>query len=205
MNPADEISLIGYGLSEISSAGFIYGAALFAMRARHGSLRAAIAAGLLGLFAFFTRLNNLLMAFGIVAFALPPRMPARFAFRLGELWRRVSWRTVVVVVATICCGLLLFAWRTWYYTGVFSVFHGTQRQRVAIWSLAPTLRGGLAETLYSVLVVLTVNEPPRFDPYSLPVLIGAAVALLAVAGVPRLRDVPLPLVLFFFSGVVGAF
>ena len=197
--------LIGYGLSEISSAGFVYAAALFAMRARNGSLRAAIAAGVLGLLAFFVRLNNLLMALGVVAFALPPRMPAGLAFRVRAWWARVSWRTVAGVVATIGCGLLLFAWRTWYYTGVFSVFYGTQRQRVAIWSLAPSLGGGLAETVKSVLVVLTVNEPPRFDPYSLPVPIGAAVAVLAVARTPRLREVPLPLALFFFAGIASAF
>ena len=197
--------LIGYGLSEISSAGFIYAAALFAMRARHGSVRSGIAAGTLGLLAFFTRLNNLLMAVGVVAFALPPRLPARVAFRVREWWRRVSWRAVGVVVTTMCCGLLSFAWRTWYYTGVFSVFHGTQRYRVAIWSLAPSFRAGVADTIYSLLVVLTVNEPPRFDPYSLPVLTGAAIAVLAVAGVPRVRDVPLSLVLFFFAGIAGAF
>ena len=197
--------LIGYGLSEISSAGFLYAAALLAMRARNGSVRAAVGAGVFAFLAFLTRLNNLPMAFAVVAFALPVRTPVRMALRLQALRDRTSWRTVGVAAATLCGGLLFFAWRTWHYTGVFSLFYGTQRQFLSVWAHAPSFRAGLAEALYGVLVVLTVNEPPRFDPYSLPVLAGAAVAVLAVIGVPRLRDVPIPLVLFFFSGVVGAF
>ena len=37
-----------------------------------------------------------------------------------------------------------------------------------------------------------------------PVLGGAAAAVLSLAGVPRLRTVPLALVLFFFSTLAGA-
>jgi len=112
---------------------------------------------------------------------------------------------VATLVSTLACGLVLFAWRTWHYTGVFSVFYGTQRQRVAIWALAPTLRAALTQTLDSVLMVLSLNDPPRFDPLALPVFGGAAVAVLGVAGVPRLRDVPLPLALFFAAAIAGAF
>ena len=50
--------LIGRGLSEISSAGLIYGAALLALRGRAGSRVAAIGAGLLATLAFYARLNN---------------------------------------------------------------------------------------------------------------------------------------------------
>src|SRR4029453_17592618 len=53
--------LIGRGLSEISSAGFIYGAALLALRGRAGSPLAALGAGILATFGFFARLNNLPM------------------------------------------------------------------------------------------------------------------------------------------------
>jgi hypothetical protein len=54
------------------------------------------------------------------------------------------------------------------------------------------------------MMVLTLNDPARYDPYALPVLGGAAVAVLSVIGIPRLRTLPLSLVLFFFSTVAGA-
>jgi hypothetical protein len=55
------------------------------------------------------------------------------------------------------------------------------------------------------MVVLTVNDPPRFDVFALPVLAGTAVAVLSICGVPRLRMVPLAAVIFFFAGIAGSF
>ena len=169
---------------------------------------AAIAAGVLGTLAFYTRLNNLLMALGVAVFALPLRVPVRALVRPLEWkswWSRVSWRTAIAVPAVIGLGLLCFAWRTWHYTGVFSVFHGTQRYIVAIWQPGMSL-GAVAYWMgHNVLLVLTVNDPPRFDVYASPVLIGAAVAVLAVLGVPRFRDLPAAAVLFFFAAIAGAF
>jgi hypothetical protein len=55
------------------------------------------------------------------------------------------------------------------------------------------------------MMVLTVNDPPRFDVYALPILAGALVALLSLAGVPRLRDLPAAAVLFFFASIASAF
>src|SRR5262249_26099780 len=57
--------LIGFGLSEISSSGFVYLAAWAALRSRHGSIRWAALAGACATLAFYTRLNNLPMAFGV--------------------------------------------------------------------------------------------------------------------------------------------
>jgi hypothetical protein len=54
-------------------------------------------------------------------------------------------------------------------------------------------------------MVLTVHDPPMFDWKSLPVLVGAVVAPLAVIGVPRLRDVPALPALFFLAGISAAF
>ena len=67
--------LFGRGLSEISSMGFIYAAALFAMRGRHGSWPHIVMAGTLATLAFFTRLNNLPMTLAVAAFAWPIRQP----------------------------------------------------------------------------------------------------------------------------------
>src|SRR5262249_14000561 len=60
--------LIGQGLSEISSAGLLSMAALSAIGSRHRRAAMAIAAGTLATFAFYTRLNNLIMAAGVALF-----------------------------------------------------------------------------------------------------------------------------------------
>lgn len=197
--------LIGQGLSEISSAGLLSLAALCAIRSRNRSVAAAIAAGVLATLAFYTRLNNLIMALGVAVFALPLRLPLGELVRPRTWWRRISWRTALIVPVTIALGLAFFAWRTWYYTGVFSVFHGTQRYVVAIWQPGAPLRTVLERLTHSVMVVLTVNDPPRFDVFALPVLGGAAVAVLSLAGVPRFRRIPAAAVLFFFASIGGAF
>src|SRR5262249_9804002 len=84
--------LLGPGLGEITSAGFLSAAALWAMRSRHGDAGAALAAGLFATLAFYTRLNNLPMAFGVALFA----------------WRRRHWRSSLVIAGTVIVGMLLF-------------------------------------------------------------------------------------------------
>jgi hypothetical protein len=197
--------LIGQGLSEISSAGLLNMAALCAIGSRHRRTGAVVAAGLLATLAFYTRLNNLIMALGIAVFALPLDVAVRDLIRPACWWRRVSWRTAILIPAVICLGLLAFAWRTWHYSGVFSVFHGTQRYVVAIWQPGMPLGTVLQRLTHSVMLVLTVNDPPRFDAYALPILTGAGIAVLSLAGVPRLRNLPAAAVLFFFASIAGAF
>jgi len=129
----------------------------------------------------------------------------RALVRPAAWWRRVSWPTAVIIPAVIGLGLLGFAWRTWHYTGVFSVFHGTQRYIVAIWQPGMPVGTMLGRLTHSVMMVLTVNDPPRFDVYALPILVGASVAVLSIMGAPRLRDLPAAAVLFFFASIAGAF
>ncbi len=195
---------VGRGLSEISSAGLIYLAALFALRSRHGSRRAAFTAGVLVTLAFYTRLNNLPMAFAIAVFALPLAQPIRAASRPAAWLSHTSWRTAAAVVLTLCAGLLLFAWRTWHYTGVFSVFYGTQRESLALWQPGMSLGTLLGRVAGSVMTVLTMNDPARFDPHAIPILLGAIVSVLATAGIPLLRELPLGLVLFCLAALSGS-
>jgi hypothetical protein len=63
----------------------------------------------------------------------------------------------------------------------------------------------LERLAHNVMLVLTVNDPPRFDVYALPVLGGALIAVLSLIGVPRLRELPAAAVLFFFACIAGAF
>ena len=199
--------LIGQGLGEITSAGLVSMGALLVIGSRHRRAAAAVAAGLLATLAFYTRLNNLILAAGIAAFALPLDVPIRALTAPARWWRRVAWRSIVIVAAVLGAGLLAFAWRTWHYTGVFSLFHGTQRYHplVAIWQPGAPLAESLKRLEHSVMVVLTVNDPPRFDPYALPILAGALTAVLSLAGVPRFRDLPAAAVLFFVAAIAGAF
>jgi len=181
--------LIGQGLGEISSAGFLSMAALCAMRSAKGRVLPAVAAGVLATLAFYTRLNNLPMALGVVVFAWRPHS---------------SWKPAVTIAAIIALGVTLFAWRTWHYTGVFSVFYGTQRDLLALWQPGMPIAQVLQRIAGSVMMVLTVNDPPRFDPFALPVLAGAAAAMLRLVRIPVFRSVPLAPCLFFVTGIAGA-
>lgn len=192
----------GVGLSENVAAGFIYGGALAAMLASTWRLR--LLAGVLAVFGFYTRLNNLPLAFAIAVFALP------MTVRVRDLWSprawlpHVDWRTAAWVIGAVLTGVFLFALRTWHFTGVFSVFHGTTLGTNGIWQ--PGMTG--LELVYrmadSVWMVLSLNDPPRLVWYAAPVIAAAALSVAALAGVPKVRDLPLSLVLFFLAALAGA-
>jgi hypothetical protein len=193
---------LGIGLSDISSAGLLSLAAIVALRSRHGNWRAAMVASILALLAFYTRLNNLPMALAVAAFALPVVVPTWLVLRLS-VWRfRAAWLTAAAVCATLCAGILLFALRTWRYTGVFSFFYGTSAYRQAVWQPGMSLHAYLTALASSVMMVLTMNDPPQFDARALPIFIGAIASVLAVVGVPRLRNLPLAPVLFCLAGIL---
>jgi len=144
------------------------------------------------------------MACGVAAFAIPPRLPVRAVLSPSRWLRHSARPAAVCIVAIIATALLLFASRTWLYTGVFSVFYGTQRDLLATWQPGMRWRDGVARMIGSLMMVLTVNDPARFDVSALPVLAGACAAIASVVGIPRLRALPLATVLFFFASIAGA-
>jgi hypothetical protein len=196
--------LVGIGLGEISSAGFLYLAALVAQRSRRGPWTIAVAAGAIATLAFYTRLNNGPMAMCAALFALPANFSVRRVMRTPPWRLPLVSRSVTIVLLVIGVGLLLFTWRTWHYTGVFNPLHGTSRELLAIWQPGMAAGAVVSRALGSVMMVLTLNDPATFDWHALPVLGGAAAALLAVLGVPRLRDLPAAPVIFFFAGISSA-
>ena len=191
---------VGFGLSEISSAGFIALAALFAMR---GRARDGWIAGVLTTLGFLTRLNNFPMAAAVAMFALPIAVPTRALWQM-QCWPTARWRVAAATLAALAIGVTLFAARTWYYTGEFSVFYGTQREHLSVWRSGMPLRVAIDSMADSVMMVLTASDPPRLAWHALPLLVAAAIAFLALVGVPGVREAPLPVVLMFVAGCSSA-
>jgi hypothetical protein len=200
LSPAEEF--VGFGLSEISSASFIYLAAFFAMRNR--GVRDVAIAGILAALGFYTRLNNLPMALAVAAFAVPVTLPVFAVWRPRRWLPQVHWRVVIGIGLALVVAAGLFAWRTWYYTGVFSVFHGTQREFLAVWKPGMSAPAAAPAMVSSVMMLLTATDPPAFTWTGLPLVIAAVVALAALAGVSVLRQAPAPVAALFLAGCVGA-
>jgi len=196
--------LLGRGLSEITSMGFICAAAMFALRGRHGHWLSGLAAGVLAILAFYTRLNNLPMALAVALFALPVSHPVSGWPRPTEWMARLSSPIVASVIGTIALGLWLFTARTYYYTGVPSMLFGTQAGMLSIWRDLVGPIAALQSVASSLMMVVTMQDPPRFDMRALPVLVGSAVAVLGLLGVGRLRRLPLNVVVLCVAGLVGA-
>ena len=196
--------IVGRDLSEITAAGFAYTAALLLVTDRHARLWRAGAAGFLAVLCFYTRLNHLPWLVSLVALLIPLDITA------GRLWTPRAWlsrmpvASAAVILGFLATGLTLFAWRTWYYTGVFSVFHGTQRQLVATIQPTDTFIQAIGHLVESVLVLVTVQDPPRFDPRAVLVVGGITIAVLALLRVPWVRDVPAGPALFCAAGLAGA-
>lgn len=197
--------LFGRGLSEITSAGLTYAAALFVLRGRHGARWSLTLAGLCMAIAFYTRLNNLPFAVAVAAFSLPLSQPA------GGWWRVSAWRprcsraALTAVAGTAIGALVLFSARSYYYTGDLNPFAGTQAGPRSIWQ---TTDEGLtpAENLTrSVLMVVSMSDSPRWEPRAIPIAAGLVAAVLALAGVRRFRDLPLNVVVLCVAGMAGAF
>jgi len=200
---------IGRGLSEISSAGFIYLSALISLRSRKGSIGLACLAGLCALLASFTRLNNIPMAAALVVFAWPASEPVTTLYHPSRWRAHVRTRTLLGIGGVLTSGFVLFALRTWYYTGVFSVFHGTAldpSRGYSRWAWQPgmTIVQGLRSLYESVMIVLTTSEPPKIHNGALPLIVSALLALLAVMNAPGLRRLPAGPVFMYLAALSSA-
>lgn len=197
--------LFGRGLSELSSTGFIYGAALLALRGRNGSTAAVVMAGVLATLGFYTRLNNLPMALAVAAFAWPVRQPVGDLYTPSRWWPRVSVPVLAGVLGGVAIGVFLFTARTYYYTGVFSMLYGTSASLNTVIQPGDSYGVAAGRLLSSLMMLLTLNDPPRFDVRALPLLMGFAAAVLGILRVRRFRELPLNVTLLCLSAVAGAF
>ena len=196
--------LFGRGLSEITSAGLLYAAALMTLRGR-ASKKYVLLAGLCAAAAFYTRLNNLALAAAIAAFSLPIRVPAGDWFRWRSWLPKMSKPAFAGIAGAIVIAIILFGLRTYHYTGSVNLLAGTQAGARSVWQTTGAGESMTRNVIDSVLIVLTMADPPRFDPRSMPILIGVLAAILALAGVRRFRELPMNVSLFCLAGVLGAF
>ena len=144
--------LIGQGLGEISSMGLISTAALFALHAAVTARRGeAVAAGLFATLAF-ARLSNLPMALGTAVFALGH----------SRRW----WRPAATIVSVVGLGVCSSRGGPGT-TGVFSIY-GAQRDLLCR-SGSPRFRSPRSFSGWPAVMVLTVNDPARFDVVAAPV------------------------------------
>jgi hypothetical protein len=115
------------------------------------------------------------------------------------------WRLAVVAVpAALAIGLGLFALRTWYYTGEVSLLLGTQASARAVWQPDMSFREFASAAVSSVMMVATTTDPPSYHNGAVPILTGALLSVMALAGAPLVRRLPLPLVLFTIAGFGSA-
>src|SRR2546423_10379300 len=123
------------------------------------------------------------MAGAIALFGLSARVPLhRFVTRRpaapnASAWRTsIAWRTSVTVSVVLVAGVLFFAWRNWHFNGVFSVFHGTQRYVVGIWKPGMSFVDVGPAWRRSLLMGITVRDPPGVALESLPLIIRPIIA-----------------------------
>lgn len=192
--------VVGRGLGDISAAAWVYLAAFLLLRARDEQrLAPAIGAGLFAALAFFTRLNHLPLVLAIVVIVLPSSLSSV----------RVSARMALVYMVCIGIAVAVFASRTWYYTGHFSVLAGTTiRQNgtglgltLSSFASPAAWRSGLE----SVMMIVTVQDPPRFDVRAVLVIGGVLAAIGGLVRAPIVRRLPMALVVFCLAAIVGGF
>jgi hypothetical protein len=197
---------VGRGLSEIAAAGLAFATAFFLMRARLGRLGLAAAAGALAILTFYARQNHLLFAASLAALLLP----LSASMRPGSLVRGLSivrWASAAVYGSVLAAGVALFAARTWWYTGAFSLLYGTSLKNndtglrlSTVLSLAPW-----QNVAHSLSALVWMNEPPRPDPRALLVAGGAVVAVAALCQVPRVREIPAAVVAVIGGSTLSSF
>jgi len=198
--------LIGRGLSEISAAGLAYLAACCMLRGRLGRLSSAVMAGAFGILTFYTRLNHFPFAIAMTALAFPLTMRSGRGASVTSRRGRAFARLLGVYLGCLSLGLLLFAWRTWYYTGVFSVLHGTQWSPLATGLSPSTVLSPDAwrRALESLLVIMTVHDPPELHMRGLLVLFGTVAAFLALIRAPIAKRLPLGLSVVCVGGLAAS-
>jgi hypothetical protein len=196
---------VGRGLSEIAAAGFAFFATLAILRAG-GRMAVAAAAGALATLMFYARLNQLIFAVFLAALWVPPDVPAAWR-RLVRAIADVDPRPAGAYLVTVATGVVLFALRTWWYSGVFSLLYGTSLKNndtgLRWWTV-----GSLAvwkRIAHSLSALVWMNEPPGPDSRALVVVCGVLLSVLALLQVPRASRLPASIAIVTIGAGASAF
>jgi hypothetical protein len=122
--------------------------------------------------------------------------------------RRVDRQAALAYLATFVTGVVLFAVRTWWYTGVFSVLYGTSLKNNDTGLRLSTIGSQEVWTriAHSLSALVWMNEPPHLDPRAIVVATGAVLSVLALAQLPRLNRLPFSIaVVTLGAGVSSVF
>ena len=196
---------IGRGLSEISSAAFLYLSALCVLAARASrSSPLLVAAGVFAVLGTWTRENNLPMALAVAIFAWPLAVPASVMWQPRQ-WFANVWRPPLLAIPlALVIGIGLFALRTWHYTGEFTMGLGTRVNRSSVWQPGMSWPDWLSSMSSSVMMIATTTDPPRFHNGAIPILAGAALSVIALMGAPFARRLPFALAAWTIAGFAAA-
>jgi hypothetical protein len=196
---------VGRGLSEIAAAGFGFLAAFSLLRARSGHASSAWSAGVWATLMFYTRLNHLLFALFLAALLWPLDAPSTFA-GVRRTLTLLPGKLIVLYSATFATGMALFATRTWWFTGMFSLLHGTSLRNndTGLRLSTITTAAPWRKIAHSLGALLWMNEPPHVDPRALLVAAGVLAAVGAICQIPRLRQLPLSLTVAVLGGCASS-
>jgi hypothetical protein len=84
------------------------------------------------------------------------------------------------------------------------MLYGTQSSALGVWQHTTEGLTPLQNVTGSVLMVLSMNDPPRLDIRAIPIVIGVVAAVLGCLHVPVLRRLPLNATALCIAGIAGA-
>jgi hypothetical protein len=201
---------VGRGLSEVAAAGWGFVAALLLLHARATdgrlAVRLAVLAGVFAVLMFYTRLNHLPFAVILIALPIPVTVPSRWR----DAWQQftsIDVRVSAAYLGTFAAGVALFATRTWWYSGVFSILYGTSLKYndtgLRLTTIAhPEVWGKI---WHSLRALVWMNEPPSPDPRAALVVAGVLLSAAALLQVPKANRLPLSIALVTIGACVSSF
>src|SRR5262249_35106161 len=151
----------------------------------------AAGAAILAVLMFYTRLNHLIFGLVLVALLVPTTVPSTVS-RVVAAIRRLDPGPVVAYVATFAIGVALFAARTWWFTGVFSILYGTSLKNNDTGLRVTTIASPEVwrRIGHGLACLVWMNEPPSPDPRALLVVAGALLSAAALMQIPRVDRLP---------------
>jgi hypothetical protein len=195
---------VGRGLSEIAAAGWAFVASLLLLSRRFVQPAHAVVAGVFAALMFYTRLNHLLFAVFLLALTIPVLASATWRTAIRDI-ASIDMRAAVLYLATFAGGVALFALRTWWYTGVFSVLYGTSLKNndtglrlttifdASVWS----------RVWHGLRALAWMNEPPSPDVRAVLVASGLVLSVAALLQVPKINRLPLSIAIVCVGACVS--